>query len=106
MILNILGTEYTFETDDLNNKDLAVSDGLCRIYDKQILLRKKEFMDADTEKGTEYRFDHVIRHELIHAFAEESGVMYGDNEKLVDWIAHMIPLINRTFEKIKMEMSE
>lgn len=106
MIVNILGTEYTFKTDDLNNRDLAMSDGLCRIYEKEILLRKKEFMDAGTEKGTEYRFDHVIRHELIHAFAEESGVSYGDDEKIVDWIAHMIPLINQAFEKIKTEMSE
>ena len=101
--VNILGTEYTYMEDDLNNPDLALNDGICFIGDKEIVVRRKEFMNGATEKSREYRYRHVIRHELIHAFAEESGVSYGDNEKLVDWIAHMIPYINKAVCTIEMQ---
>lgn len=94
MIINILGTDYDFKKDDLNNPDLALNDGLCKVFDKEIIVRKKEYMDGNSQKGKTYRYNHVLRHELIHAVAEESGVRYGDNEALVDWIAHIIPIIN------------
>lgn len=73
---------------------------------KKSFCEKKEFMDGYTEKGTEYRFDHVVRHELIHAFAEESGVSYGNDENLVDWIANMIPKINKCYEEIMRRKEE
>lgn len=94
MIINILGTDYDFKKDDLNNPDLALNDGVCKTFDKEIIVRRKEYMDGNTEKGKTYRYNHVLRHELIHAVAEESGVSYGENEELVDWIAHIIPIIN------------
>lgn len=105
MKINVLGTEYEVKKDDLNNPALAENDGVCFIYKKQIILRKKEFLDGDEEER-EKRNDHVMMHELIHAFAEESGVQYGNNEELVDWMARMIPLISSAYEKIKSETGE
>lgn len=98
--INVLGTDYLYDEDDLNNKLLAENDGVCELYEKEIVVRKKEYMPGSTEAGKEKRYQHVIRHELVHAFAMESGVSYGDDEALVDWIAHMIPLINRAHSKI------
>lgn len=100
--VNILGTEYEFTTDDLNNSELAVYDGKCDLFDKIILLRKKEYMAGNSDEAKKYRYDHVLRHELVHAFAQECGVSYGDNEELVDWIAHIIPLVNEAVVKINM----
>lgn len=99
--VNILGTEYSYKRDDLNNPDLAMNDGVCRVFDKEIAVREIQYIDGTTDKGKQYREDHVIRHELIHAFAEESGVEYGHNEALVDWIAHIIPHVNKAFDEIK-----
>lgn len=99
--VNILGTPYTFKVDDLNNEELAQNDGLCRIYDKEIIVRATEYMPGLTEESRQHRTDHVVRHELVHAVAQECGVPYGDNEDLVDWIAHIIPIVNRAFGEIK-----
>ena len=99
--INILGTDYTFKVDDLNNAELATNDGLCRIYDKEIIVRATEYMAGLTEQSRQKRTDHVVRHELVHAVAQECGVSYGDNEDLVDWIAHIIPIVNKAFDEIK-----
>ena len=100
-IVNILGTPYVFKTDDLNNADLASNDGLCRIYDKEIIVRATEYMCGLTEESRRHRADHVVLHELVHAVAQECGCPYGDNEDLVNWIAHIIPIVNRAFNEIK-----
>lgn len=100
-IINILGTPYTFKVDDLNNEELATNDGLCRIFDKEIIVRATEYMPGLTEETKQYRTDHVVRHELVHAVAQECGVPYGDDENLVDWIAHIIPIVNKAFDEIK-----
>lgn len=99
--INILGTDYTFKVDDLNNEGLAQNDGLCRIYDKEIIVRATDYMAGLTEQSRQSRTDHVVRHELVHAVAQECGVSYGDNEDLVDWIAHIIPIVNKAFDEIK-----
>lgn len=99
--INILGTDYTFKVDDLNNEELATNDGLCRIYDKEIIVRATDYMAGLTEQSRQNRTDHVVRHELVHAVAQECGVSYGCNEDLVDWIAHIIPIVNKAFNEIK-----
>lgn len=99
--INILGTDYTFKEDDLNNPDLDINDGYCKVFDKEICVRATEFMSGDSEKSRQNRTDHVVRHELVHAVAQECGVSYGDNEDLVDWIAHIIPIVNKAFDEIK-----
>lgn len=99
--INILGTPYTFMVDDLNNADLADADGFCRRFDKEIVVRATDYMGGMTEQSRQIRTDHVVRHELAHAVAQECGVAYGDNEELVDWIAHIIPIVNKAFDEIK-----
>ena len=96
MKVNILGTEYTIKHDDLNNEELAESDGLCKLYDKEIILREKQYMCSES------RYEHVKRHEIIHAVARECGVQYGDDEALVDWIAHIIPIVNNAIVQMNM----
>lgn len=100
MIINIMGTPYTFKKDDLNNISLASNDGICNIYDKNIIIRETQYMPGDSEAAKKLRTEHVIRHELVHAIAEECGVPYGEDEALVDWIAHIIPIVNTSFNII------
>ena len=49
------------------------------------------------------REEHVMRHELIHALAEECGVAYGNNENLVDWIAAIIPHANNAVDQLRKD---
>lgn len=105
-IVNILGTPYTYDTACEDIGIMSGHDGVCRVFDKQLYIRTKELMCAESPEGFEYRFDHVLRHELIHAIAEESGVSYGDNEDFVDWIAHIIPIVNKAFDEVKYGNNE
>lgn len=99
--VNILGTPYSFKEDDLNNLGLGENDGYCKVLDKEIVIRATEYMSGDSQQTKQNRKDHVIRHELVHAVAQECGVPYGENEELVDWIAHIIPVVNKAFEEIQ-----
>lgn len=85
----------------MNNPELTETDGVCRILDKEIIVRQTEYLGGATVESRYHRQDHVIRHELIHAIAQECGVSYGDNEELVDWIAHIIPLVNNAYLDIR-----
>ena len=101
--IEILGTEYQVKVGDLNERDLAEADGICELYDKYILLRSPEYMCGQSAQARQNRYDHVLRHEIIHAIAHECGVKYGDDEDLVDWIAHIIPIVNSTVVRITEE---
>lgn len=99
-VLNILGTEYSIETDDTlyrTNKD-----GLCKEYDKKITIRNVGSMlcEDDSEETKKRRYDEVLRHEIVHAFFIESGLDdYTLNEQLVNWIAMQFPKMQKAFEE-------
>ena len=98
MKANVLGTEYKIITDDsIITQDI---DGLCKSYDKKILIRSKANMlcSDDSEKVKDIRYKEVLRHELVHAFFEESGFDdYSNNEQLVNWIAAQFPKMLKAF---------
>lgn len=99
---SILGTYYKVYTGDLNSPEFSDCDGVCRPYHKDIGIREPEYMLGPEESAQAQleRFKHVVRHELIHAYCSESGVSYDQDEALVDWIAHMVPLIEQSFKNI------
>lgn len=92
MQIDILGTKYSVKED----KSLihTQTDGICKLYDKEILLRPVEAMlcSEDGWATKERRYREVARHEIVHAFFEEAGLSdYGSDERLVDWIAKQFP---------------
>lgn len=99
--INILGTEYVAGTDDEACSAMN-ADGLCKYYEKEIIVRNLEKMlDPDSsEESKLIRMKEVVRHEIIHAFFAESGLFdYSDNEQLVNWIAIQFPKMLKAFEK-------
>lgn len=101
MKLNIMGTDYNYFRDNLKNPDLAINDGYCLLYDKTICVRERKYLSGISEQAKTIREEHVIRHELVHALSQETGVEYGDDEPLVDWIAHIIPHVNKALDEIR-----
>ena len=101
--VNIKGQDYEVFRDDLNNRQLAENDGICDLYDKKIIIREIQYLDGDSDRAKKYREEHVVRHELIHALAEECGVSYGENEDLVDWIAAIIPHVNKAVDQLRKD---
>lgn len=96
--IDILGTEYEIKIDDSIVSQGV--DGLCKSYDKIILIRSKENMlcPDDSDEVKDVRHKEVLRHELVHAFFDESGLGdYSNNEQLVEWIAVQFPKIMKVF---------
>ena len=99
--INILGTEYSIETDEsLIDKG---ADGMCKEYDRQIAIRPLGNMlsDDDLTVTKSKRYNEVLRHEIIHAFFSESGLDdYSGNEQLVNWLAIQFPKMQKAFEEV------
>lgn len=104
--VSILGTTYTIQelsvAEDISLKDC---DGYCDKTDKRIVIAKKE---ADCDLGDfEQHRKKTMRHEVLHAFFNESGLAenfenkrYGIPETLVDWFAIQSPKIYKTFAEL------
>ena len=104
--VNVLGTEYQIitQTEDENPK-LKNANGLCEMYAKKIIVRDIKPTDDTIDNLDAYKRK-VLRHELIHAFFEESGLSYNSewasNEEMVDWFAIQFPKILKAFESLNI----
>lgn len=103
MTLNILGTPYEIivkKYDEEEAFDRRSISGFCDGYAKEIVV-----CNMHTYKGWEHESEKTIvaaqkqtaRHEIVHAFFHESGLMdsssvvdcpWSVNEEMVDWIAN------------------
>lgn len=104
--VSILGTTYTIQelsvAEDISLKDC---DGYCDKTDRRIVIAKKK-EDCDLGNFEQHR-KKTMRHEIIHAYFNESGLaenfennLYGISETLVDWFAIQSPKIYKTFKEL------
>ena len=106
--VNVLGTTYTIIFGTCEEfKELKDIDGYTDTSTHTIIV--DDMSMADGQIGSkkdliEYRKE-VVRHELIHAFLNESGLAnntlnsenWANNEEMVDWIALQFPKIYKAF---------
>lgn len=115
MTINILGTEYTitvkkYEEDEAFERRSI--DGYCDSWTKQIVV-----CDMTTHKQWQYEPQEMavsakketLRHEIIHAFLNESGLAdssvlfdgpWAKNEEMVDWFALQGPKIYKAWQEV------
>lgn len=113
--VNILGTEYRIEihkvSEDsfMEEKCLA---GYCEEENKLIVVadmsEEKYFAGMDEKAQETYR-KKTLRHEIMHAFLNESGLSdssnrfdgaWAKNEEMVDWFAIQSPKIFKVFVEL------
>lgn len=114
MKLNILGTEYTVKIKKYDEEEAfgrRSIGGYCDSFIKEIVL-----CDMHTYKGWENEPEQTIivcqkenlRHEIVHAFFNESGLQdsslqyeggWAKNEEMVDWIALQSPKMYEVFKE-------
>ena len=113
-IIDVLGTEYKFEIRKIQDDDLLKKHnwaGYCSAEGRAIIIA-----DFDDEENWEFRTEEekdiyskrTIRHEIIHAFLNESGLIdnatyegsWSANEEMVDWIALQLPKICKVCEEV------
>ena len=113
--VNILGTEYRIEIHKKSEDEFmkkANSDAYCAEYGKFIVIadvtEKEYFPDSTVEEQSEFRKE-LLRHEIIHAFLNESGLSasasipagaWAKHEEMVDWIAIQFPKIMKAFQEV------
>ena len=93
MTVNILGREYSIYTrpraEDVKLKEY---DGYCDYSVGEIVTVQREDDPMN------------LRHEIIHAFAFESGLAddsaWAMDEEMTDWIAHQFPKMLAAFKAV------
>lgn len=98
--VNILGTTYKVRED--KSLKHTPTDGICKTYDKEIVIRPvADMLGAEDCVTSKYaRHKEVIRHEIVHAFFDEAGLTdYCSDERLVEWIAKQFPKMQEAMNK-------
>ena len=99
--IKILDTAYTvIERCRMDDPKLYEHDGYTDCSTKEIILRTLE-AEPDTVANLEKYASEVLRHEIIHAYLYESGMVeYSGDETLVSWLEIMFPKMNNTFSEV------
>lgn len=103
MTISILGTEYAvfFRTEEQDPK-LEGLDGYCDWTAHEIVVKRYEKPGKMDVLDIPRAIRATIRHEIIHAFAYESGLAecseWAQNEEMVDWIARQFGKMHEAFE--------
>lgn len=113
--VNILGTEYKIKVEKISENDYMRKNnfaGYCSEYSKTIVIgdvNEKEYFDFESDLEKKASFKETLRHEIIHAFLDESGLSrdsdvprqgWAKNEEMVDWIAIQSPKIFEAFRQV------
>lgn len=102
-LINILGQPYTVEFAPANTNDpkLENASGYTEPWSHKVVV--EDFVpDTRTVENPDAFKAKVLRHEIVHAFLHESGLQecsWGDNEEIVDWIAHQGPKIYQAWKE-------
>lgn len=113
--INILGTEYRIETHKVSEDSYLEEKGLagyCAECSKLIVVadmsEEKYFPYMDETEKEAYR-KRTLRHEIMHAFLNESGLSscadqhdgaWAKNEEMVDWFAIQSPKIFKVYSEL------
>ena len=114
-MINVLGTEYRIETHKVSEDEYLKENrlsGYCGEEDKLIVvadMSEKEYFTGMDEQGQKNYWKRTLRHEIIHAFLNESGVSdsasvpayaWAKHEEMVDWFAIQSPKTLKLFQEL------
>ena len=115
--VNILGTEYRIETHKISEDETMKNNqwsGYCDEEQKLIVvadMTEKQYVDIDSAEGREQYRKKTLRHEITHAFLNESGLSdsasipacaWAKHEEMVDWFAIQSPKIFKVFQELEI----
>lgn len=116
MTVSILGTEYSIETHKISeDKTMRENQwgGYCDEELKLIVvadMTEKKYVDIPSKKAQDSFRKKTLRHEILHAFLNESGLSanasasdgsWAKNEEMIDWLAIQSPKIIAAFKEVK-----
>lgn len=113
--VNILGTEYSIHKKTYEEEPCLKENhwgGYCSSLDKEIVLLdldKTEAWSKESQTARDISIKETLRHEIIHAFLNESGLQddanqyvgaWPKNEEMIDWFAIQSPKIFKVFSEL------
>lgn len=112
--INVLGTEcrIMLKSDEEVAKDMLCNVGECGGYcsptEKLIVVAMFDQLHGENEESKDYLKKWNMRHEITHAFLNESGLSdnssdvkcWAKNEEMVDWFAIQSPKIYKVFAEL------
>lgn len=114
MKINVLGTEYKIETHKVSEDKYLEENslaGYCGEESKLIVvadMSEEKYFDLSEEEQKSYR-KKTLRHEIVHAYLNESGLSdssnrydgaWAKNEEMVDWFAIQSPKIFKVYKEL------
>lgn len=114
-VVNVLGTEYSIETVKISECELLKENGWCGSCNSEthkILIgdpTEEEYYGKLSAEEQCTVTKKTLRHEIIHAFLNESGLQecanqslraWSLNEEMIDWIAIQFPKMQKAFEEV------
>ena len=113
MKINVLGTKYNVRRVNYDEDEYMKKmhfGGYCNGSAKEIVilnLKSAPDWEDEPENVIEIQENTTLRHELIHAFLNESGLQWNSvdinhwatNEEMVDWIAIQFPKLLKAFKE-------
>lgn len=112
--VTILGTDYNIKVHKFEEDETLIKNswaGYCSQDEPLIVLADYDNNDKfkfDSDIGKDNYTDSCLRHEIIHAFLNESGlkdsstisdVPWAKNEEMVDWLAIQFPKMLKVFHE-------
>ena len=113
--VNVLGTEYKIEVHKVSEDEYMKNNllsGYCAEEGKYIVvadMSEKQFFDNMNDREQKIYANKTLRHEIIHALLNESGLSdsanatsgsWTRNEEMVDWFAIQSPKIFKAFKEV------
>ena len=115
MKVNILGTEYTIKIVKISECEMLQKEhwaGCCAIESKEIIVAdasEESYFPYMSDKEKEIYRRKILRHEIIHAFLNESGLSdssstpdggWAKHEEMIDWFAIQSLKIFQAFKEV------
>lgn len=113
--VNVLGTDYTIRRVDSGQDEYMEKmhyGGYCDAGNLEIVilnLKSTKEWENDSDECIRRKENETLRHELFHAFLNESGLQWNSltvdsawakNEEMVDWLAIQSPKIFKLFKEL------
>lgn len=111
MKVSIMGVTYNiFFVDEYPERLRSIGEyasGLCNRNEREIYIQRCKDEDL-TEHGRQRSMKNTLRHEILHAYLEESGlsanskstVTWAQNEEMVEWFSIQAPKIYMTYMEV------
>jgi hypothetical protein len=98
--VDILGTEYAIIIDGDKDNPKMTGSGYIECFSKEIVL-KDIVADNNTFKNLNMFKQQVLRHEIVHAFVQESGLDLDRDteEQIASWIAVQMPKMMKAMQE-------